>query len=180
MFRSDKPAVTTFRAAYANRDDFCRVLEKEMERFYRLAFLLTADHQKAEKCFTATIDEAFQQKAVFKEWAQSWVKGRLIRNAIQIMSPGSTRSAKTDLWNVPERETHWDRLQPVTYLAPLERFVFVMSTLEHYSVRDCSLLLGCTMKKVNRAQTRALRQLGAAGERFADLEVHRPPLEAIA
>jgi hypothetical protein len=49
-------------------------------------------------------------------------------------------------------------------LPAFERFVFVMSVLEHYSDQECSLLLGCTRADVLAARTRALRQIGNAAE----------------
>jgi DNA-directed RNA polymerase specialized sigma24 family protein len=50
-------------------------------------------------------------------------------------------------------------------LPSFERFVFVMSVLEHYSNQECSLLLGCTRRDVIAAQTRALQQIGNSIER---------------
>ncbi|MGC1435506.1 MAG: hypothetical protein WA847_06395, partial [Terriglobales bacterium] len=63
-----------------------------MKPFYLLAFLLTANHQDAEKCFAAAVDQALEEPVVFKPWAESWVKRSLIRNAVGIVSPVSTRS----------------------------------------------------------------------------------------
>jgi DNA-directed RNA polymerase specialized sigma24 family protein len=45
-------------------------------------------------------------------------------------------------------------------LPSFERFVFVMSVLERFSIQECSLLLGCTRRDVIAAQTRALQQMG--------------------
>jgi len=50
-------------------------------------------------------------------------------------------------------------LRAICALAPLPRFVFVMSVLENYSARECSLLLGCTMETVTEARNSALKQL---------------------
>jgi hypothetical protein len=33
-------------------------------------------------------------------------------------------------------------------LADFDRFVFVMSVLEHYSEHDCALLLGCSVRDI--------------------------------
>jgi DNA-directed RNA polymerase specialized sigma24 family protein len=52
-----------------------------------------------------------------------------------------------------------DKLNAVTKLGPLERFVFVMSVLERYSDRDCALLLGCNPNKVPQARKKALHRL---------------------
>jgi hypothetical protein len=45
-----------------------------------------------------------------------------------------------------------------------ERFAFVMSVLEHYSDRECSLLLNCTRGEVTAARSRALERLGRSTE----------------
>jgi DNA-directed RNA polymerase specialized sigma24 family protein len=49
-------------------------------------------------------------------------------------------------------------------LAPFERFVFVISVLEHYSEHECSVLLGCSRRDVIAAQNRALQQIRGAME----------------
>ena len=48
-------------------------------------------------------------------------------------------------------------------VAALERFVFVMSILEGYSIPECSILLNCTKQEVTTAQARALQQMALAG-----------------
>jgi DNA-directed RNA polymerase specialized sigma24 family protein len=160
MLRSSKPDIATFRADYANRADFCEVFEKEMKPLYLLAFLLTANHQQAEHCFASTVEEALKEQAVFKEWVRSWVKRTLIEKAIEIVSPVSDRPReRQDLWSAGHKARGQDQIDPVTKLAPLERFVFVMSILERHSHSDCALLLGCSMNKVAEARTTALRRL---------------------
>ena len=169
VFRSNKPKIANFHADYAKLADFCDVFEKDTKSLYLLAFLLTANHKKSEQCFASTVEEGFKEPAVFKEWARSWVKRRLIENAIEIISPASTRNGQQrDLWSAGQRETHREcEIDKVTKLAPFERFVFVMSILERYSNWECSLLLGCSMKKVAQARMRALRRL-------PDLAAHVP------
>jgi DNA-directed RNA polymerase specialized sigma24 family protein len=44
-------------------------------------------------------------------------------------------------------------------LADFERFVFVMSVLEHYSEQDCALLLRCSAREVREGRTRSLKEL---------------------
>src|SRR6266446_3483017 len=78
MLRFRKPKIATFRADYAMRADFCAVFEEDMKPLYLLAFLLTANHKEAEQCFASTVEEAFKKQAVFKEWARTWVKRKLI------------------------------------------------------------------------------------------------------
>ena len=172
MFRLEKVETASFRADYAKHADFCELFEREMKPFYLLAFLLTANHQDAEKCFAAAVAEALEEPVVFKEWAESWVKRSLVRNAIGIVSPASPRSGDNrNLWNRGQNEAPGDNeIDEVTQLAPFERFVFVMSILERYSIWDCSLLLGCSMKKVIQARMRALRRRSNPDARFPEVE----------
>jgi DNA-directed RNA polymerase specialized sigma24 family protein len=161
VFRSNKPKIADFRAEYAKYADFSDVLEKDTKTLYLLAFLLTTNHKESEQCFTSTVEEAFKEQAVFKEWASPWVKRRLIENAIEHVSPASRRNGeKRDPWNAEQRETPREcEIDTVTKLSPFERFVFVMSILERYSNWDCSLLLGCSMNKVAHARMTGLRRL---------------------
>ena len=172
MFRPEKVETASFRADYAKRADLCELFEREMKSLYLLAFLLTANHQDAEKCFAAAVDEALEEPVVFKEWTESWAKRSLIRNAVGIVSPASTRSGgNRDLWDRGEEEAPGDNeIDAVTQLAPLERFVFVMSILERYSIWDCSLMLGCSMKKIVQARMRALHQRSNSNAAFPELE----------
>ena len=161
MFRSNKPKTANFRTDYAKRTDFCEVFEQDTRLLYLLAFLLTTNHKESEECFVLTVEEAFKEQTVFNEWARSWVKRRLIENAIEIVSPASgPNGRKRDLWSAGQRETHREcEIDTVTDLAPFERFVFVMSMLERYSNWDCSLMLGCSMNKIAQARIKALHRL---------------------
>jgi DNA-directed RNA polymerase specialized sigma24 family protein len=160
MFRFRKPEIENFRADYAKHADFCEVFEKDIKRLYLLAFLLTADHKQAEQCFVLTVEEAFKEPTVFKEWARSWVNRTLIEKAIEIVAPLSHRpNERPGLCGAGQEKSEQDKINAVTRLASLERFVFVMSILERYSDRDCALLLGCNPNKVSPTRRKALRQL---------------------
>jgi hypothetical protein len=78
MFRPEESNTANFRADYAKHADFCEVFQRDMKPLYLLAFSLTANHKQAERCFASTLEEAFKEQAVFKEWARSWVKRSLI------------------------------------------------------------------------------------------------------
>jgi DNA-directed RNA polymerase specialized sigma24 family protein len=166
MFRSEKTKILDFRADYATRADFCKVLERELSSLYLLAFLLTGNHKEAEQCFTTTVQEALEEHSVFKDWALSWIKRSIIKNALRTLSATSGRkSEKRDLWTLGlcGRNSD-DEINAVTQLPPFERFVFVMSVLEHYSAWECFILLGCSAQKVTQFRTQALRGLpGAVG-----------------
>jgi DNA-directed RNA polymerase specialized sigma24 family protein len=181
MFSNEKPRTSNFRNAYAQHSDFCAVFEKSIKPLYLLAFLLTGNREYAKQCFVSTVEEAFKEQAVFKGWERSWVKRCLIKNAIQIVSPASARSAKRDLWEAHQHEAHrYDAIDAVTKLAPLERFVLVMSILERYSAWDCSLLLGCSIKNVAVARMRALRRLPERNAIFPGIESLPTRLEVTA
>src|SRR4029077_4129004 len=53
---------------------------------------------------------------------------------------------------------HFD-IDAVLRLADFDRFVFVMSVLEHYSEQDCALLPGCSARDIREGRTRALNEL---------------------
>jgi hypothetical protein len=161
MFPSQKEDIPAFRTGYARSAEFCEIFQKEMKPLYLLAFLLTANHTHAEQCFNATLEDALGQPAVFKEWAFSWVKRSMIKNAIRIMSPTLPHiGEKQDLWGADERSAN-PEIDAVATLPLLERFVYVMSILEGYSRHDCSLLLGCSIKKIGRAGLRAVGRLAS-------------------
>jgi hypothetical protein len=161
VLRSNKAKIASFRADYATHIDFCDILRNETKHLYLLAFLLMANHQESERCFESMVEEAFREQTVFKEWVLSWIKRRLIENAIKMVSPASARSPqKRDLWGLGQCEPHREHtIDTVTKLAVFERFAFVISILERYSDWDCALLLGCGTNSVAQARIGALRRL---------------------
>ena len=169
MFLPNQPRIASFRAEYAKQADFCDVFKNDTKPLYLLAFFLTANHKESEQCFISTVADAFKERAVFKEWARSWVKRRLIENAIEIVSPASDRSSpRRDVWSTEQRWTRRSyEIDTVTKLANFERFVFVISILERYSKLNCSLLLGCSTDKIVQARVRAFRQLTGPAALFA-------------
>jgi hypothetical protein len=167
-----KHKVVSFRGNYATPADFCNVFQKDMKSLYVLVLLLTANQADAEKCFVESTKQLAETSSVFKEWAASWTKRCLIKNAIAVVfsksyggigdrnpctgQPGSPLDAMVDA---------------VTKLETLERFVFVMSILERYSAQECSLLLNCTVVRVNKTRILALRHLGRLEPKFSQESV---------
>src|ERR1700757_1122329 len=80
---------------YATTDDFRRIFDEDMNSLYLLAFLLTADHGRAEQCFVSGLEDAVGGNPVFKGWAHSWARRATIRNAVRLIKPrpvnGSSR-----------------------------------------------------------------------------------------
>jgi DNA-directed RNA polymerase specialized sigma24 family protein len=151
--------------AYASTADFERIFTEDMSGLYLLSLLLTGDGDRAEECFLAGVGESTKGNRVFKEWARSWVRRTIIRNAIRLIGP-RLPSGKTTRNPVSLRGLDYvpiaseAEVRAVLELAPLERFVFVMSVLERYSEHDCSILLGCSRRDVTAALARAFQHLG--------------------
>jgi hypothetical protein len=171
MFQKKEDGVSIgMRPNYAIPEDFCRIFAEDQSALYLLSLVLTADPEKAEQCFVAGLDDSIHGNPVFKEWARSWSKRMIIKNAIRLiapvpgdMSPGRsevTRHASDAPNGVPNLD-RW--LAAVRELIPFERFVFVLSALEGYSTQECSILLNCTRQEVVDAQANAMRHL-ARGE----------------
>jgi hypothetical protein len=159
---------------YATSEDFCQVFAHSLDPLYVLSLLLTGDHELAERCFIAGLEECVQCNRVFSEWAHCWAKRIIVQNAIRALQPypghvnGSLST--TSMCNSRESVRLGDfELYGVLALGDFERFVFVMSVLERYSDRDCALLLGCSLQEVGEARIRALKGI----EEFARTDPRR-------
>jgi hypothetical protein len=151
---------------YASSDDFCRIFHEETGSLYQLSVLLTADCNKAERCFVSGLEDSLNGSRVFKEWARSWARRAIIQNAARVINPHPTEKDTTSSFNSSGRTLEAEQVEiaAILELAPFERFVFVISVLEHYSEHECSILLGCSRRDVTAARTRALQQIGSAME----------------
>jgi hypothetical protein len=133
-----------------------------MSGLYLLALLLTADSTKAEQCFVSGLEDCIASNRVFKEWAPSWARRSIIQSAIQMMQPtrersGSVRAATgSDEVRIADRDAN---IAAVLQLTTFDRFVFVMSALEHYSDQDCKALLACSRQDILRARLQAWKQM---------------------
>jgi DNA-directed RNA polymerase specialized sigma24 family protein len=151
--------------AYAARVEFCRVLAESMDRMHLLSFLLTADQAKAEECFVSGLEDGVEGTYVFRDWAQSWARRTIIQNAIRMLAPRKNPStvadAPSDVVSCSSGRTQGadHAIARILRLEHFERFVFVMSVLEKYSDRDCSVLLGCSTQDVGETRMRALLHL---------------------
>src|SRR5271166_4326506 len=81
---------------YATSANFCRVFQEDMNGLYLLSFLLTADREKAEQCFVSGLEDSVEGSPVFKEWARSWARRAIVRNAVRVIDP---RPKTTDASN---------------------------------------------------------------------------------
>jgi len=142
---------------YAAKADFCQIFENDMNRLYTLSLLLTADGALAEKCFVAGLEDSKNSNPVFKEWAQSWARRTIVLNAIRLIAP-----RPTDI--IPSGVTDCDRTQAaavgaIVALPAFDRFAYVLSVLEGYSLHECAVLLNCRQHELITARMRALQQI---------------------
>jgi len=154
--------------SFATREDFIKVFHEDMNGLYQLSFLLTGDHEKADKCLVAGIEDCVKENRVFREWARSWAKRVIVTNAIREMRPRPslpTSSPPATVLSHSEPSSgaggHFD-LETILKLGHFERFVFVMSVLENYSHYECALLLGCSVLAIRQAHLQALEELASA------------------
>jgi len=146
----------------ATRNDFQEIFTEDMAGLHLLAYLLTADEDKAELCFVAGLEDSLQGNEVFRAWARTWSKRAMIKNAIKALSPvpgrpHTGRETGGEWTNDPEKNA---LIAAVTQLETFDRFVFVMAVLEGYPLNDCAALLGFSVNEVQAAKSRALQSLG--------------------
>ena len=117
--------------------DFCRVFHQDMDVLYWLALTLTSDEGKAEECFVAGLEECIEGTSVFKEWARSWSRRLVIKNAIRLMSPRPEVTFPSPV--IPQQEKARKQgefaLVALVQLTAFDRFVYVMTVLEGYTDR---------------------------------------------
>jgi DNA-directed RNA polymerase specialized sigma24 family protein len=151
--------------AYASTADFERIFTEDMSTLYILSLLFTGARDKAVEGFVVGIGESTRGNRVFKAWARSWARRTIIQSAIRLVAPRH-RTERAPRNSVSTRVLNYVPLaleaevSAILELAPLERFVFVMSVLERYSEHECSILLDCSRRDVSAALARALQQLG--------------------
>jgi DNA-directed RNA polymerase specialized sigma24 family protein len=151
---------------YASREDFHTMFSEHLTELYQLSFLLTRDAAKAERCLVSGLEDCVTGNRAFHEWARSWAKRAIVQNAIRELKPRPIHSnsslSETVLPDIDQLLSgpggHF-AMGAVLGLEDFERFVFVMSVLEHYSEHDCGLLLGCSAREVREARGHALEEL---------------------
>lgn len=148
---------------YATCNDFREIFTEDMAGLHLLAYLLTADMAKAEQCFVSGLDDSIHGNPVFKQWARAWSKRAIIQNAVKMMAPVTGQSAAKEEISTLNPQIAGAAGNPLVALvmqwAPFDRFVFVMSVLEGYSVRECSALLACRDQDVIAAKSQVLQRL---------------------
>ena len=153
-------------AEYATLEDFCRVFNENLNHFYQLSYLLTGDDEKAQQCFVAGLEDSVKANNVFKEWAHSWAKRAIIKNAIHALQPKPADSDSSLQAGVVSeknpmrviRDGHLE-IDSVLALEDFERVVFVITVLERYSDHESALLIGCSIEEIQAARICALEEI---------------------
>jgi hypothetical protein len=150
----------------ATCEDFRKLFTEDIHGLHLLSFLLTADYEKAERCFVAGLDECVDGDSVFREWAHPWAQRMIVRNAVQMIlpHPDAARSTpctfcsagKANLAEIALKDGPFAR---VFALDDFERFVYVLSVLERYSIQDCAALLGTSQQTIAETRVLALKHI---------------------
>lgn len=145
---------------YASVKDFCAIFRQDVRSLYLLALMLTGSEAKAGTCFVGAFEECQASTRVFKPWANAWSKLRVIDKAVQAVDPRAGKGADRrgqpgDVCELPEE------LASVLKLEGFQRFVYVLTVLEKYSLRDAAILLKHNVGEVARAQRQAIESLGS-------------------
>jgi DNA-directed RNA polymerase specialized sigma24 family protein len=151
---------------YATREDFCRVFTEGLSGLYQLSYLLTGDDEKAQQCFVAGFEHSVEANKVFKDWARSWAKRAIIKNAIRALQPQPPEAESSLTAGVVFeknklriiRDGHLE-IDSVLALEDFERVVFVMTVLERYSDHDSALLIGCSIEEIRTARICAFEEI---------------------
>jgi DNA-directed RNA polymerase specialized sigma24 family protein len=165
-----EPAHIQFHEQQANLnatgEDVRETFSEDLNSLYQLSFLLTRDHEKAERCFVVGIEHLLRGNRAFNQWAHAWSKRIVVENAIREVKPRpgvahSYSSAIVFPYGGQLSTPPGGHFEPEAILAleDFERFVFVLSVLDHYSEQDCALFLDCSVLKIRETRTRALEKL---------------------
>jgi hypothetical protein len=157
---------------YASVTDFVATFNDEMHSLYLLAFLLTANHDKAEQCLVSAMGECVEWIGVFTDWAHSWSRRAVVKRAIQMIMPAPEHADKVSIITLkasPISDEDNDPLIAILLLDSFERFVFVMSTLEGQSDAECAVLLRCSRRDVMMARVLAVKRQSSTDARAGSI-----------
>jgi len=116
------------RAEYTVAGDFCRIFSENTNGLYWLSFLLTGDSAKAEQCFVSGLEDCATGNRVFKEWAKSWARRTIIRNALRLVAPRPLlANSVQDASGLQVRPGEQREVSALFELDAFDRFAFVMS-----------------------------------------------------
>lgn len=159
MYSSNQISHRPASRAYATPTDFCRIFHEEMDSLYSLALVLTRNHEQAQQCLLAALEDCSTAATVFPEWAYSWSKRAVIKNAIRLLNPVPGVNSEPEAPQVAIAGEMDSSARAYLQLQSFDRFVFALSALEGYTIRECAALLGASWREVEQARVRGLQQI---------------------
>jgi hypothetical protein len=145
---------------FATSADFCEVSTGDSHGLHLLSILLTADREKAERCFIISPFVCIGGNSVFHEWAHSWARRAIVRNAVRMFTRNSGSCGPDSAETPASSFLQGSFLARVLALEEFERLVYVLSVLEKYPDRDCAVLLGVSPQRIRETRISALKHIG--------------------
>jgi hypothetical protein len=155
----------------ATGEDFHKLFATEMTDLLRLALLLTADGEEAERCLILAMNDCFSHGVVAKDFIRVWARRAIICRAIHLVfgADGALRRVFPDQ-QMPHPQTCCGQYAmealseslAIVRLPDFERHVFVICGVERYRIQDCALLLNKSASEVCDSLRRATSWLVSA------------------
>ena len=167
---------------YATPSDFQTIFSEDMAGLHLLAYLLTADRERAEQVFVAGLEDSINGNLVFRQWARSWSQRAIIKRAIKAVAPSPDLPPEhMPSFDPQTGKPEVDQLiRAVAGLGTFQRFVFVLSVLEGYSITESAALLACTAGAVITARAEAIKHIARHAQFEPSLsEVEHPAWKAM-
>jgi DNA-directed RNA polymerase specialized sigma24 family protein len=155
---------------YATAEDYQHLFATEMGDLFHLSLQLTADAEKAESCLIFAMKDCFSGTNVSKEWAHTWARRMVVRNAIQLIL-GKENETPSELLSEVCTQPSRHQIEvlrdsaAILGLPDFDRLAFVICVLERYSILDAALLMRKTPRDVNDAILRATNAVVYNNER---------------
>lgn len=145
---------------FATNADFCELFMDDSRGLCLLSILLTADQEKARRCFIASRDERIGGNSFSHEWAHFWTRRTIIRNAVRMLTvnPGSCGPDPAAVFEATFLQDAF--LARVLALDEFERVVYVLSVLEEYPDQNCAALLSVSPQRIRETRISALIHIG--------------------
>ena len=165
LFFRNRRSTRQAASEYATRSDFQKIFSEDMAGLHLLAYLLTADDERAEEVFVAGLDDTINGNSVFRQWARSWSQRTIIKRAIKAIAPSPEDDRTvTGTTHQAGRQELDSLVRVMSQLSTFQRFVFVLCILEGYSNTECAALLACRVTDVMNAKSASLQKVSAAAQ----------------
>jgi hypothetical protein len=160
-------------------EDIRKLFNENAQSLYLLSFLLCANHEKAEKCLVEGLDDYVGRDCAFEQWAHSWSRCIIVRNALRIVAPkpgsrGPTPGTSRSLDDLSFQRPWFpgDPFAGVLALRDFDRFVYVLSVLEGCTDQNCAVLLGVSQRELRNTRACALQHVADFESRMAARNIH--------